>query len=899
MSIDILNKQQLEAVKCIENNSIILACPGSGKTHTVISKIFYMVEEKNINSNEIILITFTNKAAEEMKNRVELVLKEKKLKYVGTLHGLAYRILQEYENTNYTMIDEQEFIKIIEDIFLSYLNENCILLEDDIKLLLLKNIAGIYDVLSSQYPQNLREILENNKLDKYYNIVKGGIKFYNDYKAKKKILDFSDLMVKFLDFLGDEKAEEFKKSYKYVLFDEYQDINNVQNSILIKMSNDSFLTVVGDDAQSIYAFRGSNNSYILNFERNYENVKKFMLENNYRSTPEIINFCNAIIDNSYGNLNKKMIAVKESVNSKPVVRGFSKTIEEINYIINKITENYEDGIKLKDQVIITRKNKQLDAFELHLIKNGIYYIKNKGVGILERIHVKDFLSFLKILEYPNDIISWKRLLVIYLDDVNYIDDILEVLERDKRLTMKDIISGPEIYLDKHLCIKLEKLTNLYNKLYLTHMKDLGGFCNEIIKNLRYFIGKRLRIKDESYIRKKISDLICLKNYILKLKSLKYFFEIMSSDNKKIGDENDHLLLSTIHGSKGLEWDYVFLSGCSSDMVPSMRSAIFKEELESFEEERRLFYVGCSRAKRYLEITLSYDYHFISNYVYTSPFISCIPGELYKKKNVMFLKKMRLGDITKIINNYLFLRGTHDLYPYLNTIEYEKKTYYNSFDSDYIYKNKLEMLYGTFIDNLICKMVYYKHKDSIGKINVPIYERNKLRHDKNYNNYIDPNNDWKDKYTLRSILNISKIDGPSDCNYKYLFNYLSSKKSMELYDNIDKMIEEIVDDSLSSSVGKNFCPNNKVNLHYNLTFGNIKGEADLVVGRTLIEIKTSRDEISTVRNVLQTIMYRYMLRTKNIRIDNIILVNPLLGETYTLKITPKWKDTFRVYNTVLS
>ncbi|MBA43125.1 MAG: hypothetical protein CMF62_03835 [Magnetococcales bacterium] len=327
-----LNENQRKAVENIEGNNIIIACPGSGKTHTLISKVVNLIKNHNINPEFIYLITFTKKASCEMSNRLKKFIKE--LPYVGTLHSLAYRTLQKYHNINYTILDDKDSNKFLKEAVDLILEKN---LDDDIKSSIYKLINITYDKMGCDYEVNL---------DKYKNIIEKIFKEYQIKKDKYNYLDFNDLMRKFYEFLQLDISNDFKNNVKYILFDEYQDVNPIQDLILKSMNKNQNLTVVGDDAQAIYAFRGSDVSYIINFENQYEKIKKFHLEKNYRSPPPIINLCNDIISNNKMQLDKRMVPISDTIKIKPKVTGFETSQLEVSYIINQIVKNKKKVLNL-------------------------------------------------------------------------------------------------------------------------------------------------------------------------------------------------------------------------------------------------------------------------------------------------------------------------------------------------------------------------------------------------------------------------------------------------------------------------------------------------------------------------------------------------------------------------
>lgn len=933
-----LNPQQLDAVKSSSTNSIIIACPGSGKTHTLISKVIHLIKNKKVNPNKIILITFTKKASQEMNERLKNMLgyyNNNNLLHIGTIHGLAYRILQKFDAINYTILDEKDSNKAINTCYNLIIKNNNENLSQEIISLIHKKITFIHDMITSYYPKPLIDILRTIKLDTYHNIIKSTIDKYSQFKIENKYLDFNDLMIRFLQFLQSDRAYQFKEQIEHILFDEYQDVNSIQNMILKELHcSNKNLTVVGDDAQAIYAFRGSQVRYIMNFKEAFNNVQIFRLEQNYRSTPEIINFCNDIIKNNNEQLDKNMIPVKKVSYLKPKITGFINVKEEVKHIISRIKNNRSIGIKLRSQAIITRKNRQLDNFELELIKNKISYVKTKGIGLMDRVHIKDFMAFLIILANHDAIIHFKRILSLIpkIGTVS-INKIINK-SRELKVSVLKILNNPMQLGSKVTGLLYEFIKMLNKLLKLYNDKEFGVICDNIINFLKPIIQKGMKMKEQTTYEEKIEDLETMKSYVLNSGSIVNFLadihlnidinnikdgnsgieECTDEDLDEINNGPDYLLLSTIHGAKGLEWDCVYLAGCSSDIMPSFKPNLYLEELNDIEEERRLFYVGCSRAKKSLEITLSYDYHFVSNQIYASPFIKEINEDLYDGKNIKLPKRLYKGDITHIINNYLLLESTSKIHNYLKKLNHIFTSFYDPYFHPLIIKHNLEVIYGTFIDNLIAKMIFQHYNNDYNIIlDVPIYEKYNMKKDKSYFDYIDPNNDWRDN--IMSILKVSIKRKRLKISFDAIYNIVSSKEQIELYNKIYNMMIVVCEDALtnldpvtnnSTKPNNSAKPNNTnpdiispINLHYNISFGEIMGEADIVIGRTLIEIKTSRMCIANTKYLLQTIMYRYLLRKKGLRIDRIILLNPLLGEIYSFNITPEWKDTFRVYNAIIN
>jgi DNA helicase-2/ATP-dependent DNA helicase PcrA len=310
-----LSEQQQQIVDAIEDNILVVACPGSGKTHTLISRYIKMILNNELLPEETLLITFTKKAGMEMLNRLSKILPHKIPYHVGSLHGMSYKVLQEFNDINYTILDEKDVKDCLRDI----IQENISLQQDDDILYIIKNkIQLVIDQASTSYPFDLKLSLKKFNLEKYYKEFNHLYRLYKTKKKKENLVDFNDLMILFCKFLDEDKSNIFKDKIKYVFFDEYQDVNPIQNYILLKLSINSKVMVVGDDAQAIYAFRGSSIKYILNFNDTFNNQlnnltnkqnkthKMYLLAENYRSTPTIVNFCQDIISHNVNKFKKEV-----------------------------------------------------------------------------------------------------------------------------------------------------------------------------------------------------------------------------------------------------------------------------------------------------------------------------------------------------------------------------------------------------------------------------------------------------------------------------------------------------------------------------------------------------------------------------------------------------------------
>ena len=546
-----ISLKQLEIINYNDNEDIlVIACPGSGKTHTIICKYIKIVTNKIFSPNEIILITFTKKAGNELSCRLNNMIPNNDPSYVGTIHGFAYKILKKYTNINYTILDEIDCKNYILNIAESY--------EYNIK----SNIISVIDQVSNSYPIELKKVLIKNNLEKYYKEFNKIYKTYQQRKIKENYIDFNDLMLLFSKFLdNDSQSNEFKNTIKYIFFDEYQDINPIQNYILTKLNEKSTLMLVGDDAQSIYSFRGSNIEFILNF-----NKKIFLLEENYRSTSNIINLCQNIINKNISQFNKNVISkINNITNYKPCMYHFESYINLFKWLSNKILKENEKGSNLSDMVIMARTNILLENAEIHLFNNNIKYTKHLGTLLLNKSHVKDFIAFIIVSYNPKSTVHWIRILCL---NNNYnISEASKIINSSKNI-LKKLKDIPE-------CKNLIELYNNINKV--SENEKINLILNYFKQNL-------------NFSKNDLNDIEKLIKYFSNLQDLNDFINNVYLNHETKNENLDSLYLTTIHGAKGLEWNTVFLI-----------DSINKHEKNEIEEERRLLYVATSRAKIKLNI----------------------------------------------------------------------------------------------------------------------------------------------------------------------------------------------------------------------------------------------------------------------------------------------------------
>ena len=864
-----LSEQQEQIVNASEDNILVVACPGSGKTHTLISRYVKMILNNEINPDETLLITFTKKAGMEMLNRLGKILPNKIPYHVGSLHGLGYKVLQEYNDINYTILDEKDVKDFLKDI----INDNPTLQQlDEDDLGIIKNkIQIIIDQASTSYPFDLKYALKKANLDKYHKEFAYIYKLYQNKKKKEHLVDFNDLMIQFSKFLNEEKSDIFKNKVKYVFFDEYQDVNPVQNFILLKLSIKSKIMVVGDDAQSIYAFRGSSVKYILNFDKNFVNQNKthkmYLLAENYRSTPSIVNFCQNIISHNVNQFNKGVISKQEKFGFNPCVFAFKSQKEQYEWIVNDIMKKNAQGVKFSDMVILARKNNLLDEIELHLIGNKIPTVKHIGLSLLDKLHIKDFLAWITLLINPKSSIHWKRIISLYpgygIKKANIIFDQFS----------GDYLSAIKSHIDKEKLINPNYLglTELYdNIVYLKKIKRDIDKARFIINNLE----KLWSIRKESNIDGKIADIYNLLNYLKNL-SLKQFINDLYLNQDVETNLENVLYLTTIHGAKGLEWEYVYIIDVNSKDFPSVRPKYYLDELEEMDEERRLFYVAASRAKKYLFITYHEDLHPESQ-IHISPLLREINLELYTGCGVSIEKIQPTLIISRDVQNYLRFIGYAKVYDQLSSLINIRSCINKSFEIPrYIEKLPYKIVIGNFIDYLVAKMLQINYPKKIKKFDINIIHRDSSFPQKIYLEYIDQQTDWRN--ILEHIFYIATWKISKDCNFTSYRNLLVSNNAFNYYLELEKGICKIINGIKPKSI----------NTHYTVSYGSVRGEIDILCDDTIIEIKSTvsnYNEIVTIPNISQVLLYAYLLKKKEYKVNKIILYNPLNGEVNNFDIS---------------
>ena len=613
MSIyDTLNAEQREAVFHTEGPLLILAGAGSGKTRVLTHRIAYLIEEKGINPWNILAITFTNKAAGEMRERVDdIVGFGSESIWVSTFHSTCVRILRRhidrlgYDN-NFTIYDSDDQKTLMKDV--------CKLLQIDTKTYRERTILS---AISSAKDEMITP--EEYELNAYGDFSKKKIaEAYKEYERQLKAnnaLDFDDLLVKTVQLFQTqpEILEYYQDRFRYIMVDEYQDTNTVQFKLIsLLAAKYKNLCVVGDDDQSIYKFRGANIQNILSFEKEFEHTKVIKLEQNYRSTSTILDAANAVIKNNVGRKAKSLWTENEE-GEKIQFRQFDTAYDEAEYIVGDIRERVDNGkAAYCDHAVLYRTNAQSRLFEEKMITANIPYKIVGGVNFYARKEIKDLLAYLKTIDNGKDDLAVRRIINvpkrgIGLTTVNRITEAAQQrgISFYEALCSADLVPG----LGRSIA-KLESFAAMieYFRKEAEHL-SITELMEEILTETGYV--EELKAEGEEEAEARLQNIDEFLNKIAayeesceeELPTLSGFLEEVAlvADIDSLDEESDYVVLMTLHSAKGLEFPYVYLAGMEDGIFPSYMT-ITADDPTEIEEERRLCYVGITRAKKELAMT---------------------------------------------------------------------------------------------------------------------------------------------------------------------------------------------------------------------------------------------------------------------------------------------------------
>jgi len=609
-----LNKEQINAINTISGNLLILASAGTGKTTTVVERYINLVENHNMNPDEIMMTTFTNKAAKDMIRKIEKRT-SKIPSHIGTMHSLFLRIIRENAeelsfSPNFTLLtEENDKKKIIKQILI----EKNIEPTNNNILYLLKRIekfknAGINpDDLDDNIDVESGELIEEEIQGGDFIQVSSDIKKISNFVYKKyqeklrwlNKLDFDDILLHTYLLLNKNEnlRKQYKEKLKIIMVDEAQDLNVVQRNILELLQNDN-LCLIGDDCQNIYSWRGASNELIFNFDKSH---KKVVLKDNYRSSKRITDNINKIIDSIAFKINKKLNCTRD-MGDYIQIRDFHEFSEEISFIASEVKKLLSRQEPIGEIAVLFRTNRIGKQIEREFIKNKIPCYLSRSVGFFGREEIKDILSFIRLKLNHNSVIDFERLLGL-VEGVgkSKIEKLKEIANRDKIdiFNSLNFLNGLNVNLQTKT--RLLGLRNILNNETENPIKLFTNFFNYWKRIEEKYSSESEKIEDKNENIKILGDL--LNDYSFDSHGIRDFLDSLIEMEMKENDKNK-VVLSTIHSAKGLEWKHVYLAGCNETIIPSYRGKLSKIKKD---DELRLFYVAVSRAKDFLTITHSIDH----------------------------------------------------------------------------------------------------------------------------------------------------------------------------------------------------------------------------------------------------------------------------------------------------
>lgn len=644
MNIDYLNDKQKEAVLADDGPVLILAGAGSGKTSVLTTKIAYLIEEKGANPKNILAITFTNKAAREMKERIIKMVGSKAYDMqISTFHSFGLRIIKEnYERLgyekNFTIIDSDDSLTLIKKIMKELNIDTTRCNPKFIK----NNISSCKNEMMT--PSRYKSLAVDEVGEITYKVYEK----YQEALKRNNSLDFDDLLTMPVMLFNKYKdvLDSYQELFKYVFIDEYQDTNEAQYT-LSKMISAKYknICVVGDEAQSIYSWRGANYKNILNFEKDYKDAKVILLEQNYRSTKMILNAANSVIKNNINKKDKNLWTLNEEGEKIKYIKANDEK-DEASYVTKEIKELNNKGVNLDDIAVLYRTNAQSRTIEEGFLNSNIPYRIVGAFAFYSRKEIKDLLAYLKLIYNTKDDISLLRI-------INYPKRGIGSKTVDN-LSMESVLNGTSIFdtikSGKELEFKkqIEEMIDLSNNLSLTETIDMvlnkSGIKKELESERTLEADIRLENLNEF---KSISKTFEEESGIASLEEFLNEVSLVSDVNEQKNDDTSKVTLMTIHAVKGLEFDYVFVIGMEENIFPHVNSSF---EEEGLEEERRLCYVAITRAKKklYLLNALRRTLFGKTSVNMPSRFISEIDDEYIDKPSIKkeFVSKL---DKTKMFN----------------------------------------------------------------------------------------------------------------------------------------------------------------------------------------------------------------------------------------------------------
>lgn len=665
---DDLNSMQQEAVYHTEGPVLILAGAGSGKTRVLTHRIAYLIEEKGINPWNIMAITFTNKAAQEMRERVDKIVGfGSESIWVSTFHSSCVRILRRYidrlgYDNNFTIYDTDDQKTVIKEV--------CKRLNIDTKMYkersLMAAISSVKDELVS--PEEFR-LNASASTDWGSQTVARVYDAYQKQLKQNNALDFDDLIVKTVELFQNcpDVLESYQERFRYIMVDEYQDTNTAQfKFVSLLASKYKNLCVVGDDDQSIYKFRGANIGNILGYEKVFPEAKVIKLEQNYRSTQNILNAANEVIKNNLGRKDKTLWTANEQ--GAPLhFRQFQNGYEEAEYIAGDISQKVREGnYEYKECAILYRTNAQSRLFEEKFLLANIPYKIVGGVNFYARKEIKDLLAYLKTVDNARDDVAVRRIINVPKRGIGATTmDKVQTYAQEMGISFYDALKeADQIGTLGRSAVKVRPFVDFIQKFRSqTEFLSVSELLQKIIEETGYVTELEAENTEESQARIENIDELISKAVSYEEESeeptLSGFLEEVAliADIDSVDDNDDRVLLMTLHSAKGLEFPNVYLAGMEDGMFPSYMTIVGDDPTE-LEEERRLCYVGITRAMKELTLTAAQQRMIRGETQYNkvSRFIREIPRELVELGREP--KERKITSMPQSNNTYARMRQTY-------------------------------------------------------------------------------------------------------------------------------------------------------------------------------------------------------------------------------------------------
>jgi DNA helicase-2/ATP-dependent DNA helicase PcrA len=668
-----LNAEQLRVVTAKPRATLVVAGAGTGKTRTITYRVAYLIE-RGVSPQKILLATFTNRAAREMLRRVELLTGSQNVHRIwgGTFHRIGNLILRKHAvsigfSPNYSILDSED----AKD-FLNFCIEEAAI---DTKALRFPKAEVLQDIIS--FANNTDQPLEDVIIRKYpyFEMLTPQIKrvdyVYRERKRERNVMDYDDLLLNWKRLLLEKSsvADFYAEQFEHILVDEYQDTNKLQAEIIdllaVKHRN---VMVVGDDAQSVFAWRGAEFTNIYEFPKRYPEAEIYKLETNYRSTPEILGLANTSIACNRKQFPKALQAKKESKGFMPALVPCADVEQQAAFVASRILELRDDGIRLEEIAVLYRSHYLSLELQLELTRRNIPYRVQSGVRFFEQAHIKDVISYLKVIVNPRDELAWKRILKLIpgvgKSTANKIYERLAATENPFALIKSKSADNKNLHLSKSEFLS-ESPSTLSERDFppIRARHSWQSFVN-LLENLTSEEVRRKPAKQieliltsgyEQYLQEnyenaaaRLEDLRQLALYASRYETIESFLSelallsterfkdptpLQAEDVIEGGLDDELLTLSTVHQAKGLEWKVVFIIWAAEGKFPSARSL---KEIDSEEEERRLWYVALTRAKDELYLTyplMTFDYPRQTILQKPSRFILECPPALFEIWNI--------------------------------------------------------------------------------------------------------------------------------------------------------------------------------------------------------------------------------------------------------------------------